>query len=252
MFNYDKKPIEMKFNNRGRLSRKETKRMMYCLQTYYDEMIGINQTSKKTGIHHRTVSKYFKTMDKEFLKSEGFSFIELCKITKSHRIESLERDIINCTESENVITALITTALEENNMKKYLSLHESLNKKITIRLKLQDQKMELINTITFDIDIASEIKKIQKPSVDSSCIIISKDMIPEIDNFSDTMDNLSCNKNYTEKSHNPQNNLSDTISCNIDNLSNIDSDTKNNLTDNTDNYSDNDGTHNYPGRKLVP
>ena len=252
MYNYTENPFEMTFSNRGRTSSKETQRMEYCLQAYHDAMIGIIQTSKKTGIHPRTVSKYFKKWNNELSKSDNSSFIELCKTTKNQRINSLDLDIIKCREFESEITALIKFASSQNNLKDYASLHKLLSNKITMRHKLEDQKVELNNTITFDIDIASEIKKIQVASNDSSFMVISKDMIPEMNNFHDTPNDIFFNLNYNENSHNFQNNLSETVICILNNSSNTTSNIKNNLNDNTNNYLDNDGTHNYTGRKLVP
>ena len=252
MFDYTENPFEMKFNNRGRLSQKESQRMEYCLQAYHAEMIGINQTSKKTGIHPRTVSKYYKIFDDEIKKSEDSSFIELCKTTKNQRINAIDFDIINFTSDENTIAELIAIALSHNNVKEYVLLNGLLDKKVKSRQKLQDQKIELINTVTFDTDIVSEVKKFQQHTEDSSFIPISKDMIPEMNNFHDTPNDISFNLNYNENSHNFQNNLSETVICILNNSSNTTSNIKNNLNDNTNNYLDNDGTHNYTGRKLVP
>ena len=250
MFKYNKKPLEMKFNNRGRLSSKESQRMENCLQAFYEEMIGINQTSEKTGIHPRTVSKYFKIFEDKIRKSYDSTFLELCKSTKNQRIEALDADIIKCKESENVIAQKIS-ALSQNNVKEFVLLQELLNKKNKSRQKLQDQKIELINTVTFDTDIVSEVKKFQQHTEDSSFTVIPKDMISEIDNSFDMLNDSYYNVNCKKEFHNPQNNLSETVICILNNSSNTTSDIKNYINDNTNNYLD-DCTHNYTGRKLVP
>ncbi len=250
MYNSTENPFEMTFSNRGRLSSKETQRMEYCLQAYYDAMIGIIQTSKKTGIHPRTVSKYFKIFEDKIRKSYDSTFLELCKSTKNQRIEALDADIIKCKESENVIAQKIS-ALSQNNVKEFVLLQELLNKKNKSRQKLQDQKIELINTATFEIDIDSEIKKIQQPPEESYFTVIPKDMISEIDNSFDMLNDSYYNVNCKKEFHNPQNNLSETVICILNNSSNTTSDIKNYINDNTNNYLD-DCTHNYTGRKLVP
>lgn len=252
MFEFKDNPFDMKFNNRGRLSPKERKRMEFCLQAYYSQMIGILEASNRTGIHTRTVSKYFKNWDDDLLKSDNNSFIETCKINKIKRINAIDADIVNLSESENEINAMIKLAMSQNNVKDYVSLHKSLDKIINSRQKLQDQKIDLINTVTFDIDIASEIKKFSKPATDSNFDVIPLDIIPKINET----DNSSTNSNYI-KSNNKNNtvkkissNSSDDNSCNVADVhSNTFSDIENDVNNNSSN---NDSQENLPGRKLVP
>ena len=187
MFEFKDNPFDMKFNNRGRLSPKERKRMEFCLQAYYSQMIGILETSKKTGIHPRTVSRYFKNWDANLQKSNTDSFIDLCRITKIQRIHAIDVDIANYAESEKELNNMISLAFSQNNTRDYVSLRKSLDVIINSRQKLQDQKLELVNTVTFDVDITSEVKKLSKPATDSNFDVIPLDIIPkdsEIDNLS--------------------------------------------------------------------
>lgn len=225
MFDFTENPFDMKFSNRGRLSPKERKRMEFCLQAYHVQMVGVMETSRQTGINHRTVSKYFTTWNTDLLKSDNGSFIELCKITKSQRIHALDIDIVNYTESEREISDMIRIAFSQNNVKDYVLLCKSLDKIINSRQKLQDQKIELINTITFDVDITSEVKKFSKPAIDSNFDVIPLDIIPKVNEINNSSVDSICIKS-DKKNH-----------------------TVNKIHNNSRN---NDSSENMSGRKLVP
>lgn len=224
MFDYNVDPFIMKFKNRGRLSLKECKRMKFCLRAYHSQMIGIMATSRKTGINPRTVSKYFKKWNAELFQSDGVSFIETCKIVKIQRIHALDMDIANYAESEKEISTMIKIAFSQNNVKDYVSLRKSLNVIINSRQKLQDQKIDLINTVTFDVDITAEIKKIQQPSNDSTFDVIPLDIIPKVDKIDNASAGPTC----------------------------IDNNKNSSVNKIPDNSSNNDSQDDPPGRKLVP
>lgn len=189
MTEFNEDPSKIRFSNKGRPTKKEQERRAFVLDYYYEKGVGVNATSKKTGINTRTVSTHFHKRDDDILLLDDYDFLKTCKVEKLRTLQSLDNEILFCSESQKEIQTMIDYVISQGDVILFNKLQNTNLKHRKHMLDLHAHKINLINTSFYDFKPVSD-NDVPQPLTTSPSVLPSTNNIVQVVNESVSIFNV--------------------------------------------------------------